>query len=116
MSMGPANQCTRSMAPSGANTFTSQTVRSDFMVDSNQQVHTESFAESTVGNHVLDVRETQQAYSNSLSNIRKTALERQIRGQGRKVIMDYGQVGAERQTDLLVGITQNQVGQFGTRW
>merc|ERR1712172_248219 len=81
------------------------------------QMRTEKFSSSAVGNHDRQMREVQQAYSNSDTGIYKMSLERQLDGRGRKMVKEHHRhTGEERHTDMYKGMSEEQYPDFDRDW
>ncbi|CEM38380.1 unnamed protein product [Vitrella brassicaformis CCMP3155] len=97
----------------GGGFYSSQVMMMKQSTGQDGQVHTEKYAQSTMGDHQEGLRETQQAYTNSSTGVDKMALERHLRERGRKVIKERNRhSGQERETDLYKGMTEHQAPQF----
>lgn len=78
------------------------------------KVHTERFANSEVGNRAHNIREAQQAYSNSSTGTDKMALERQLGDRGRKVVRERNRhTKEEKPTEILRGMDESGRDAFG---
>merc|ERR1719453_1268633 len=98
----------------GGGSFSSQVMVSSRMGEDGK-MHTEKYHESSV--NAGNLRERQQAYSNSRSGMDKMALKRHIDERGRKMVRERNRhSGEERQTQLLRGMEEDHVGQFDQDW
>mmetsp|Transcript_53756 Transcript_53756/g.155079 ORF Transcript_53756/g.155079 Transcript_53756/m.155079 type:complete len:193 (+) Transcript_53756:104-682(+) len=82
--------------------YSCQTFAQSSVVGPEGEVHTERFASSDVGDRALGVRESQQAYANSASDVVKTGVERHSGGRAVKVsrVIDR-ETNEERQREEL---------------
>jgi len=118
MEGGPgANMMFRGMGAGGGGGFSSQTFVMSSTMGADGQMHTEKFASSSTGDHGRQMRETQQAYSNSSTGMDKMSLEQELRGRGRKMVKEYTRhTGEERTTDMYKGMTEEQAPEFTQQW
>uniref|UniRef100_A0A7S1AZV2 Uncharacterized protein n=1 Tax=Noctiluca scintillans TaxID=2966 RepID=A0A7S1AZV2_NOCSC len=101
----------------GRGGFTCKMMTFSSSMGSDGKMHTERYTSSTVGESRRKIQETRQAYSNSSTGVTKTALERQIGGQGRKTVKGTsGQSADERGADIFQGITEDQAAEFDSLW
>eukprot|EP00927_Polykrikos_kofoidii_P060974 TRINITY_DN55868_c0_g1_i1.p1 TRINITY_DN55868_c0_g1~~TRINITY_DN55868_c0_g1_i1.p1 ORF type:complete len:246 (-),score=34.41 TRINITY_DN55868_c0_g1_i1:319-1056(-) len=71
--------------------------------------HTETYAESAVGNREKGIHEARQAYSNSWSGVDKHAIERHVGRRGRKIVRERDRRTAEeRATELHKGMEESE--------
>eukprot|EP00927_Polykrikos_kofoidii_P060008 TRINITY_DN5508_c0_g1_i2.p1 TRINITY_DN5508_c0_g1~~TRINITY_DN5508_c0_g1_i2.p1 ORF type:complete len:459 (+),score=58.77 TRINITY_DN5508_c0_g1_i2:41-1378(+) len=96
--------------------YTSQTHSTAYEVGLDGRIKDERFAESTVGDQIHNVRETQQAYANNLTGVRKAAVERQLGGQSHKVITESTRHGEVQHKELYSGMAQEDLARFEVRW
>ena len=81
------------------------------------KMHTEKFASNSVGDKSRNVLQTDQAYDNSATGIRKRAQERQHGKVGHKLIAEQNAAGAQQLTDLFKGgVNEQGLGEFNQRW
>lgn len=113
---GQGGMLLRGLAAGGGGGYTCQTMVYSSTMGRDGQMRTERYASSTVGDLNNQMREVQQAYSNS-RGMDKMSLERQMRGQGRKTVKELcRQSGEERTTDLYKGMSEEQYPDFDRRW
>lgn len=71
------------------------------------KVHTERFASSDVGNRDHNIREAQQAYSNSSTGIDKMGLERHLGDRARKIVKERDRnTMEERSSEMMRGMDE----------
>lgn len=75
------------------------------------KTHTERYASSDIGNRGQNIRESQQAYSNSSSGTEKMALERHLGDRARKMVRERVR-GEERSTELFRGMDDSSKDAF----
>eukprot|EP00747_Dinoflagellata_sp_TGD_P022913 gnl/TRDRNA2_/TRDRNA2_129417_c0_seq1.p1 gnl/TRDRNA2_/TRDRNA2_129417_c0~~gnl/TRDRNA2_/TRDRNA2_129417_c0_seq1.p1 ORF type:complete len:236 (-),score=53.52 gnl/TRDRNA2_/TRDRNA2_129417_c0_seq1:62-769(-) len=101
----------------GGGSFQCQTMCFSSSMGADGKVHTQRFSSSTVGDRNRQLVETQQAYANSQTGIDKMSMERHMGPQGRKIVKERSAFsGEERQTEMLRGMEEHEVGRFDQRW
>jgi len=105
----------RSSAVGGpsSGSYSSQTFCMSSGTGPDGKMHTEKYTSSDVGNHERNIRESQQAYSNSATAKDKMSLERHLGDRARKTVKQYDrQSQEERSTELFRGMDESSRGSF----
>lgn len=101
----------------GCGTFSCQTMSFSSQVGADGRVHTRQFSSSTVADGRRRLRETKQAYSDSVSGTEKMSMERQIGNRGRKVVRERCEAtGEEKETDMRNNISEEECEKFNEDW
>lgn len=75
------------------------------------KAHTERYASSDIGNRGQNIRESQQAYSNSGSSTEKMALERHLGDRARKMVRERAR-GEDRSSEMFRGMDESSKDAF----
>jgi len=101
----------------GGGGYSMQTMMFSSSMGQDGNMHTERFSSSSVGNMNGQMREVQQAYSNSSTGMNKMSLERQLEGRGRKMVKEHhAHTGEERHTDMYKGMSEADYPAFERSW
>lgn len=107
----------RGLGAGGGGSYSCQTFMFSSGAGADGKLRTERFASSAVGDYNGQMREVQQAYSNSSTGVDKMSMERQLEGRGRKMVKERSSItGEERTTDMLKGMTEDQSADFDQQW
>jgi len=92
----------------GGGSYASQSFAFSSVTGPDGKVHTERFASSDVGNPDHNIREAQQAYSNSSTGKDKMGLERHLGDRARKIVKERDRnTREERSSEMMRGMDES---------